>query len=113
MTGEELYRIRKDLGDAIGRSISTSDMAKLCGLAPKNGSDTIKKWENGEGPSGPVAAYLELLQIACSTRWVGPDMLRGAAVACQRFGIDFRGGMPATEIFRSMLIEEIRRRLIA
>ena len=61
MTGEELYRMRKDLGDAIGRDISFSDMAKLCGLAPANGADTIRKWEAGEGPSGPVAALLSVI----------------------------------------------------
>ena len=61
MTGKELYRLRKDLGDAIGRDISFADMAKLCGLAPKNGADTIRKWEAGEGPSGPVATLLSII----------------------------------------------------
>ena len=33
MTGAELKQLRVDLGDAIGRTLSASDMAKLCGLA--------------------------------------------------------------------------------
>ena len=42
MTGSELKRRREDLGDAVGRSLSAADMAKLCGLAPGNGADTIR-----------------------------------------------------------------------
>jgi hypothetical protein len=33
------------------------------------------------------------------------DILRGAAVECERFGIDFRGGAPAENIFREMIRE--------
>ena len=29
--------------------------------AANNGKDTYRKWENGGGPSGPVAAFLSLL----------------------------------------------------
>jgi hypothetical protein len=39
-------------------------MAKLCGLAPGNGADTMRKWEDGEGPSGPVAVLLSILCCA-------------------------------------------------
>src|SRR6266700_3833850 len=64
MTGAQLKRLRHDLGDAIGRRLSVADMAKLCGLAPANGADTWRKWEEGEGPSGPVAALMSLYAYA-------------------------------------------------
>ena len=64
MTGPELKQLRHDLGDAIGRRLSLADMAKLCGLAPANGADTWRKWEDGAGPSGPVAALLSILAYA-------------------------------------------------
>ena len=64
MTGPELKQLRADLGGAIGRRLSVNDMAKLCGLAPKNGGDTWRKWEEGDGPSGPVAALLSILCYA-------------------------------------------------
>ncbi|MCC8963739.1 hypothetical protein H8A95_15825 [Bradyrhizobium sp. Pear76] len=111
MTGDELKDIREDLGNAIGRRLSVADMAKIVGMAPANGADTWRKWETGAGPSGPVAAQLDLLKLASLEHNPGPDMLRGAAVASQRFGVDFKGGVIATAILRSMLIEEIRRRL--
>jgi len=113
MTGEELYRLRKDLGDAIGRRLSTSDMARICGLSDptRNGQDTWRKWEDGAGPSGPVAALMSIYSLAITSELPSPDMLRGAAMACQRFGIDYRGGAPAQAIFREMIREEIRSRL--
>ena len=60
MTGHELKAMRHVIGAAVGGSrLSLAQMAKLCGLAPANGADTIRKWEQGDGPSGPVAALLE------------------------------------------------------
>lgn len=112
MTGAELKQMREDLGHAIGRRLSTADMAKVVGLAPANGADTWRKWEDGAGPSGPVAAQLDLLKHACQGQSLGPDMLRGAAIACLRHGIDLRGGAAAADILREMLREEIRRRLL-
>jgi len=32
VTGSELKQLREDLGQAIGKSLSAADMAKLCGL---------------------------------------------------------------------------------
>ena len=54
-------QLREDLGEAIGRPLSVSDMAKLCGLPPESGGGTILEWENGYGPIGPVAVLLSLL----------------------------------------------------
>jgi hypothetical protein len=110
LTGAELKQLRHDLGDAIGMRLSVADMAKICGLAPANGADTWRKWEDGAGPSGPVASLMSILQLASTSYSLSPDMLRGAALACQRFGVDFRGGTPAEAIFREMIREEIRRR---
>lgn len=111
MTGPELKQLREDLGETIGRRLSVADMAKLCGLAPANGADTMRKWEDGAGPSGPVGAQLELLQLASTDYEIPRYMLLGASAACHRFGVDFRGGVPAENIFRSMMCEEIKRRL--
>lgn len=111
MTGPELKDIREDLGNAIGKRLSVADMAKIVGLAPANGADTWRKWEAGAGPSGPVAAQLELLKLACQEHDPNDDMMRGAAYACLRFGVDFKGGSVVKATLRGMLVEEIRRRL--
>jgi hypothetical protein len=62
MTGDQMKAIRHALGEAIGWRLSLADMAKLCGLKDPegNGRETYRKWEEGEGPSGPVAMLLEL-----------------------------------------------------
>lgn len=64
MTGPELKQLRHDLGEAIGRRLSVADMARICGLAPASGADTWRKWEEGAGPSGPVAALAAILGAA-------------------------------------------------
>jgi hypothetical protein len=63
MKGSERKQLRIDLGEAIGRNLSTADMAKLCGLSPGEGSATILKWEV-RGPSGPAAELLRILAMA-------------------------------------------------
>jgi hypothetical protein len=68
MTGNEMKAIRQGLSEALGRRLSLADMAKLCGLAPANGADTYRKWEDGDGPSGPVAMLLELYASAVPAR---------------------------------------------
>lgn len=67
MTGAEMKDIRHEITDAVaeaaGGRISLQNMAKLCGLKDpqRNGKDTWLKWENGDGPSGPVATLLALM----------------------------------------------------
>lgn len=73
MTGAELKQLRADLGNAIGRRLSLADMARLCGLAPANDADTIRKWEDGAGPSGPVAELLSILAYASDLHPVPSD----------------------------------------
>ena len=63
MTGPELKKLREDLGEAIGHPMTVADMAKLCGLTPEDGANTIRKWEV-TGPSGPVAELLRILAMA-------------------------------------------------
>ena len=63
MTGQELKKLREHLGEAVGRKLSIADMAKLCGLPPGNGADTVRKWEV-TGPTGPVAELLRILAMA-------------------------------------------------
>lgn len=63
MTGAEMKDIRHGLSEAVGRRLSLADMAKLVGLKDPdgNGRETYRKWEDGDGPSGPVAVLLSLL----------------------------------------------------
>ncbi|MFO1109589.1 MAG: hypothetical protein U1E61_10425 [Bradyrhizobium sp.] len=63
MTGPEFRQLRIDLGEAIGRPLSAADMARLCGLPPAGGADTIHRWEV-KGPVGPVAERLRILAMA-------------------------------------------------
>ena len=63
VTGAELKKLRQHLGEAIGQPLSVADMAKLCGLPPSDGADTIRKWEV-TGPTGPVAELLRILAMA-------------------------------------------------
>jgi hypothetical protein len=104
MTGPELKDLREDLGTAIGRRLSVADMARICGLAPKNGADTWRKWEDGDGPSGPVSAICAILAYAIEATPI-PRELRDAAMG---LGEAFQG----ERYFREMIREEIRRRLI-
>lgn len=64
MTGPELKQLREDIGEALGRRMTIADMARICGLKDpeRNGKDTVRKWEDGEGPSGPVAALLSIIE---------------------------------------------------
>jgi hypothetical protein len=110
MTGPELKQLRHDLGEAIGRRLSLADMAKICGLAPANGADTWRKWEDGAGPSGPVAALLSIF------KWAS---LRQGAVPIQTNKRFFYPGgneinidaADARAVVREVIIDEIKRRL--
>ena len=104
MTGAELKKIRHDLGDAINRRLSTADMAKLCGLAPKNGADIWRNWEESDGPSGPVAALVSILAYA-SDRYDIPQRVTFTGFSDANHTID--------KVFRDMIREEILMRLDA
>ena len=105
MTGLELKQLREDLGDAIGRSLSAAEMAKLCGLAPGDGADTIRKWEI-TGPSGPATELLRILAMASDRH----PILENFNVF-DRFNIDEKERPARREEFREKMRNEIRRRL--
>ena len=105
MTGSELKQIREDIGHAIGRSLSAADMAKLCGLAPGDGPDTIRKWEV-RGPSGPAAELLRILAMA-SDRY---PILENFNVF-DRWDVDEKDRPARREAFREKMRDEIRERL--
>jgi hypothetical protein len=87
MTGEELKNARHLIGDYLGERISLADMARLIGLADPsgNGKDTVRKWEDGDGPPGPVAVLVGLIVEGLS---IDPATTRDYAVIFQWF-VDF------------------------
>jgi hypothetical protein len=103
MTGPELKQLRQDLSDAIGRPLSTADMAKLSGLG--TGADTIRKWEV-TGPSGPATELLSILAMA-SDRY---PILENFDVF-DRFNIPENQRQARREEFREKMRDEVRRRL--
>jgi hypothetical protein len=84
MTGAQLKQLREDLGEAIGRPLSVNDIAKLCGLPPESGGDTICEWENGSGPIGPVAALLSLLAVGSDQYPIGEEIISDSDAAFYR-----------------------------
>lgn len=118
MTGSELKQLRHDLGDAIGRPLMLADMARLCGLAPTNGAETIRKWEAGAGPSGPVAALLAILRYASLEYVVPTELVHAGADALSpdildeedKIEVDSPAAI-AENVFRDIILAEVRRRL--
>jgi hypothetical protein len=105
VTGAKLKQLRNDLGDAIGRTLSAADMAKLCGLGPGNGADTIRRWEVS-GPSGPAAELLRILAMA-SDRY---PILENFNVF-DRFNVPENDRPALRKQFRQKMREEVCRRL--
>jgi hypothetical protein len=105
LTGPELRQLREDLCDAIGRSLSAADMAKLCGLAPGKGADMIRRWEVS-GPSGPAAELLRILAMA-SDRHPILDNFN----VFERFDIAEAERPARRQAFRESMRDDIRRRL--
>ena len=105
MTGQELKQLRQDLGDAIGRPVSAADMAKLCGLPPGDGADTIRRWEV-TGPSGPAAKLLHILAMASDRH----PILENFNIF-DRFDIPEKERPARREAFREKMRDEIRERL--
>jgi hypothetical protein len=105
VTGPELKQLREDLGSAIGRSLSAADMAKLCGLAPGHGADTVRKWEV-TGPSAEVAEKLRILAMASDQYPI-----------LEKFNVFDRFNIPESqrpariEEFREKMREEVRQRI--
>jgi len=105
LTGPELRRLRDDLSDAIGKSLSAAEMAKLCGLEPGDGADMIRRWEVG-GPSGPAGELLRIMAMASEKYPI-----------LENFNVFDRFDVPEDERparrreFREKMRDEVRRRL--
>jgi hypothetical protein len=105
MKGSELKQLRIDLGEAVGRSLTTADMAKLCGLPPGDGVATILGWEV-RGPSGTAAELLRILAMASDRH----PILESFNVF-YRFDIDEKDRPARMAEFRKMMQQEVLRRL--
>src|SRR5438132_14089639 len=105
MTGPELKQLRVDLGDAIGRTLSAADMAKLCGLASGDGVDTIRRWEVA-GPSGAAAELLRILAMASDRH----PILEKFNVF-ERFDVREQDRPARRAEFREKMRDEVRHRL--
>ena len=105
VTGAELKQLRADLGEAIGKSLSAADMAKLCGLATGSGADTIRRWEVS-GPSGPAGELLRILAMASDRH----PILENFNVF-DRFNIREEERPARRQEFREKMRDEVRRRL--
>jgi hypothetical protein len=105
VTGMELKQLRQDLGDALGRPLSAADMAKLCGLEPKEGADTIRRWEV-TGPSGPAGKLLTILAMASDRH----PILENFNIF-DRWDVHEKERPALREAFREKMRNEIRERL--
>jgi hypothetical protein len=105
VTGPELRQLRTDLGEAIGRNLTAAEMAKLCGLPPAKGADTIRRWEV-TGPSGPAAKLLGILAMASDRH----PILENFNVF-DRFNIPEHERPARREEFREKMRDELRERL--
>lgn len=105
VTGAELKQLRQDLGEAIGRYLSAADMAKLCGLEPKEGADTIRRWEV-TGPSGPADKLLTILAMASDRH----PILENFNIF-DRWDVDEKERPARRAAFREKMRDEIRERL--
>jgi hypothetical protein len=106
VTGPELKQLRQDLADAIGRPLSAADMAKLCGLEPGEGPDTIRRWEVS-GPSGPAGKLLRILAMASDRH----PILENFNIF-DRWDFDEKERPARREAFRAKMRDEIRQRLV-
>jgi hypothetical protein len=105
VTGPELRKLRDDLSKALGRPLSAADMARLCGLAPANGGDTIRRWEIS-GPSGPAGELLRILAMACDDYPILDNFN-----VFDRFNIPEQDRPARRREFRDQMRDEVRRRL--
>ncbi len=105
MNGPEFKQLRVDLGEAIGRPLSASDMARLCGLPASGGAETVLRWEV-KGPSAAVAEKLRVLAMA-SDRYPILEKFN----VFDRHDVDEKDRPARRAEFRNRLREELRERL--
>jgi hypothetical protein len=104
MTGPELKQLRTDLSEAIGRELTATDMAKLCGLS-EGGADTMRRWEVA-GPSGPAGELLRILAMASDRH----PILENFNVF-DRHDVREQERPARKQEFREKMRNEVRRRL--
>jgi hypothetical protein len=104
VTGPELRQLRIDLGEAIGKQLSTADMAKLSGLGPGE-ADTFRRWEVS-GLTGAAAELLRILAMA-SDRYPILDNFN----VFDRYDVPLAERPARREEFREKMRHEVRRRL--
>ncbi len=63
MTGDDVKRIRRDLGVAAGRRISQRELGAALGLSADNADRMVRRWEDA-APTGPAAVALGYLHQA-------------------------------------------------
>jgi hypothetical protein len=102
VTGPELRQLRQHLGEAIGKSLSAAEMAKLCGLDSSDGADTIRRWE----VSGPATELLRILAMASDHHPILDNFN-----VFDRFNIRESERPARKEAFREQMRNEVRRRL--
>ncbi len=105
MTGLELKKLREHLGEAIGRPLTLADMAKLCGLPPEGGANTVRKWEVS-GPAGPVSELLRILAMA-SDQYPILDMFN----VFDRHDVAVKDRPARRQAFREQMRGDVRRRI--
>jgi hypothetical protein len=105
VTGLELKKLREHLGEAIGRPLTLADMAKLCGLPPEGGANTVRKWEVS-GPAGPVSELLRILAMA-SDQYPILDMFN----VFDRHDVAVKDRPARRQAFREQMRGDVRRRI--
>lgn len=105
MTGPELKKLREDLGEAIGQTLTAADMAKLCGLSLPGDADKVRKWEVS-GPTPKIAGLLRVLAMA-SERY---PILEQFDVF-DRHDIPLGDRAARRQAFREQMRDDVRRRL--
>jgi len=65
MTGAEIYAARRTLGEmwGVGRPLSYLEVARALRLRTdgRQPGDAVRKWERGEGPTGPASVAIEMM----------------------------------------------------
>lgn len=105
MTGPELRKLREHLGEALGRTLTVADMAKLCGLPGAAGAEKLRRWEV-TGPTPKVAGLLRVLAMASEHYPI-----------LEKFDVFDRHDVPVGEraarrqAFREQMRDDVRKRL--
>lgn len=107
MTSAEVHAIRTALGAALGRRMSQADLGRLLQLAPANGADTVRSWEDGKrAVTGPAAVALRLLGYGAGVGIVPNQISDHGADAGGVDELDYNkiGADEADRVFRAVML---------